>query len=141
MPSSSAFVGSPLTDFDESKKPLWKFVTKLEKIGIGGGNYRFQCKFCHVVKNGLYTQVKAHLLKWAGKGIEVCEKVKSKDIAEFQKLIEEADLKIKNAQPKSVPLPPPSTRTRSVELSLHYHNHNSLLDQKGKSHAAVAVIM
>ena len=83
MSSSLAFASRPLADFDETKKPLWKFVTKFEKFGIGRRNYRFQCKFCHVTKNGSYTQVKAHLMKWAGKGIEVCEKVKSKDIAEF----------------------------------------------------------
>ena len=45
-----------------------------------------QCNFRNVNKNGSYARVRAHLLKIKGEGVEVCYKVTSKDIAEFQRL-------------------------------------------------------
>ena len=43
----------------ESKKstefaaPLWKYVTKLEKVAAGGGNVTFRCNYCEFFLRGL----------------------------------------------------------------------------------------
>lgn len=41
---TSSGVGA--TDYE---KPLYRFVTKLEEVGKGGGNYKFQFDYCSTV--------------------------------------------------------------------------------------------
>ncbi|XP_072959848.1 uncharacterized protein [Typha angustifolia] len=89
---------------DESA-PLWKYVTKLEKMGEGGGNMRFQCNYCQQIYKGSYYRVKAHVMRISGCGIKPCPKVNSQHIVEMKRIMEQAELKIKNSMPKSVPLP------------------------------------
>ena len=59
--------------------PLWKYVTKLEKLAGStsklGGNTRFKCNYCDGNFVGSYSKVKAHLLKINGQGIRACIKV------------------------------------------------------------------
>ncbi|KAL1352817.1 hypothetical protein AAHE18_06G195400 [Arachis hypogaea] len=93
-------------NFEESvDKPLWKFVTKKDKIE-GGGNLEFQCKFCKVLFSGSYTRVRAHLLKISGKGIRFCVKVTSTKLEELKKLDSESTLLHESKKAKSIPLPP-----------------------------------
>ncbi|XP_059659219.1 uncharacterized protein LOC132306039 [Cornus florida] len=107
--SLSTSVASCTPQFEQDdNKPLWNYVTQLEKIGGGGGNFLFKCHFCNNEFKGSYTRVKAHLLQNTGMGIRICPKVTYQNIAEMQKAIEEAELRIKNSKPKKVPLPPSS---------------------------------
>ncbi|XP_020963896.1 uncharacterized protein LOC110265304 [Arachis ipaensis] len=93
-------------NFEESiDKPLWKFVTKKDKIE-GSGNLEFQCKFCKVLFSGSYTRVRAHLLKISGKGIRFCAKVTSTKLEELKKLDSESTLLHESKKAKSIPLPP-----------------------------------
>ena len=55
--------------------PLWKYVTKLEKTSVGGGNVAFRCNYCEKTFKGSYSRVKAHLLKLSNFGIQPCAKV------------------------------------------------------------------
>ena len=55
--------------------PLWKYVTKLEKARVGGGNLVFRCNYCEKTFKGSYLRVKAHLLKLSKFGIQPCAKV------------------------------------------------------------------
>ncbi|GMP49052.1 hypothetical protein CsSME_00016174 [Camellia sinensis var. sinensis] len=106
--SSSNSANNTQSAFDgEDHTSLWKYVTRLEKSGARGGNYTFQCNFCQVTRKGSCTRVKAHLMQIKNQGIKVCPKVTSKDKAEFERVIAEAELKLKNS--KKVPLPPPSS--------------------------------
>ncbi|XLU64384.1 hypothetical protein S245_023593, partial [Arachis hypogaea] len=99
-------VKSVQNNFEESiNKPLWKFVTKKDKIE-GGGNLEFQCKFCKVLFNGSYTRVRAHLLKISGKGIRFCVKVTLTKLEELKKLDSESTLLHESKKAKSIPLPP-----------------------------------
>jgi len=70
-------------------KPLWKYVSKFNKIseggGGGGGNFNWKCNFCGQMKKGSYIRVRAHLLKLPRFGIGLCTKVTSKDISQMQK--------------------------------------------------------
>ncbi|XP_057512306.1 uncharacterized protein LOC130794414 isoform X1 [Actinidia eriantha] len=91
---------------ENENKPLWKYVTRLDKTAGGGENWEFQYKFCNAIFKGLYTRVKAYLIKLTGKGISVCKKVTNKNLVEMQNAIDEAELKSLNSQPKKVPLPP-----------------------------------
>ena len=95
-------------DLDEGK-PLWKYVTKLEKVGKGGGNYKFQCSFCNGEYKGSYTRVRAHLMKTKNMGIVVCQKVTNNNIVQFQRIEAEAASREESSQPKKVPLPPSTT--------------------------------
>ena len=86
--------------------PLWKYVTKLEKASVGGGNVAFRCNYC--VKNfkGSYSRVKAHMLKLSKFGIQPCAKVEDEYQNEMQKLenaYEESSRRLK--KPKLVSLP------------------------------------
>ncbi|GFZ11620.1 hypothetical protein Acr_23g0000050 [Actinidia rufa] len=72
----------------------------------GGVNWEFQCKFCNAIFKGLYTRVKAHLMKLTGKGISICKKVTNKNLVKMQNAIDEAKLKSLNSQLKKAPLPP-----------------------------------
>ena len=105
----SSDASSPaIFDLDEGK-PLWKYVTKLEKVGKGGGNYKFQCSFCNGEYKGSYTRVRAHLMKIKNMGIVVCHKVTNNDIVQFQRIEAEAASREESSQPKKVPLPPSTT--------------------------------
>ncbi|KAJ0985234.1 hypothetical protein J5N97_003590 [Dioscorea zingiberensis] len=99
---------SSAPNVEELNKPMWKYVTRLEKPGEGGGNVSWQCNFCNKVAKSSYTRVRAHLLKIAGTGIGACPKVTMKDISEMQKLEEEAKFRLQQHAPKKVPLPPQS---------------------------------
>ncbi|XP_028089093.1 uncharacterized protein LOC114289548 [Camellia sinensis] len=57
---------------------------------------------------GSYTGARAHLLKLPGKGIGVCKKITSQKLSQLQNENDAAELRIKNAYPKNVPLPPSS---------------------------------
>ncbi|KAK3183092.1 hypothetical protein Dsin_030378 [Dipteronia sinensis] len=85
--------------------PLWKYVTKLEKMGKGGENMSFKCNFCQQVYKGSYYRVKNHLLKMKGGGIASCPKVTVANLSEMQKVLEEAELRVKQSLPRQVPLP------------------------------------
>ena len=103
---SSSSVNIPEIREENESKPLWNYVTRLDKTARGGGNWEFQCKFCNAIFKGSYTRVKAHLMKLTGKGISVCKKVTNKNLVEMQNAIDEAELNRVNSQPKKVPLPP-----------------------------------
>ena len=66
--------------------PLWKYVTKLEKASVGGGNVAFRCNYCGKTFKGSYSRVKAHLLKLSNFGIQPCVKVGDEYQNEMQKL-------------------------------------------------------
>lgn len=88
--------------------PLWKFVTKIEK-GTGGGNVTWSCNICTKICKGSYSRVKAHLLKIKGFGIASCAVVTIDQMKHMQQLLDDAELRKKNAKPKEVPLPSSST--------------------------------
>ncbi|GFZ12749.1 major facilitator superfamily protein [Actinidia rufa] len=71
---SSSSVNIPEIREENENKPLWNYVTRLDKTARGGGNWEFQCKFCNGIFKGSYTRVKAHLMKLTGKGISACKK-------------------------------------------------------------------
>ncbi|KAH7571463.1 hypothetical protein JRO89_XS04G0057000 [Xanthoceras sorbifolium] len=89
--------------------PLWQYVTKVDKVGTGGGNISFQCNFCHQVYRGSYSRVKCHLLKTKGGGIASCSKVTSATLFELNQVVEEAVLRLKQSLPRQVPLPSANT--------------------------------
>ena len=82
-------------------------------MGEGGGNTKFQCNYCHTLFSGSYFRVKAHLLKISGHGIRICSKVTPQHLSEMQRVVEEAEKRIKATMPKKVPLPPSSVETSS----------------------------
>ena len=50
------------TESEKSAKsvaPPWKYVTKLEKASVGGGNVAFRCNYCEKTFKGSYSRVKA----------------------------------------------------------------------------------
>ena len=106
---------------EDINKPLWKYVTKFEKINEGGGNIIWQCNFCNQIKKSSYTRVKAHLLKLPGCGIAACSRVTTKDISEMQKLEEEVQLRMKANAPKKVPLPVANVSVSSNSLNSIMH--------------------
>lgn len=58
---------------DDEKKPLWRYMQVLEKIGKGeGGNTKIKCRLCTHQFQGSYYRVKAHLLKIFGSGVKFC---------------------------------------------------------------------
>ncbi|KAH7570899.1 hypothetical protein JRO89_XS05G0217400 [Xanthoceras sorbifolium] len=89
--------------------PLWQYVTKVDKVGTGGGNISFQCNFCHQVYRGSYSRVKCHLLKTKRGGIASCSKVTSATLFELNQVVEEAELRVKQSLPRQVPLPSANT--------------------------------
>ncbi|KAH7557045.1 hypothetical protein JRO89_XS11G0035900 [Xanthoceras sorbifolium] len=105
--------------------PLWQYVTKIEKMGTGGGNTAFQCNFCHQIYRGSYFRVKCHLLKTKGGGIASCSKVTSAILLELNQVVEEAELRVKQSLPRQVPLPytmasGSSSKTCSTGASNYY---------------------
>ncbi|KAG5556909.1 hypothetical protein RHGRI_007221 [Rhododendron griersonianum] len=111
MSSSTGASSAPKT---AEGSVLWQFVTKLDKFGGKGGNFKWKCNYCGVTKNGSYTRVKAHLLKVTGEGVAACEVVTSPEVAKFHKLIEEEKAKAEQSQLKKVPLPPSSASLTST---------------------------
>ena len=86
--------------------PLYKYVTKLEKASVGGGNVAFKCNYCEKTFKGSYSRVKAHMLKLSKFGIQPCAKVRDEYQNEMQKLedaYEEFSRRLK--KPKLVSLP------------------------------------
>ena len=86
--------------------PLWKYVTKLEKASVGGGNVAFRCNYCEKTFKGSYSRVKVHLLKLSKFGIQPCAMVGNEYQNEIQKLedtYEESSRRLK--KPKLVFLP------------------------------------
>jgi hypothetical protein len=51
--------------------PLWRHVTKVKAMGVGGGSWEWKCKLCKKDKTfkGSYTRFKAHIFH-EEKGIE-----------------------------------------------------------------------
>ncbi|KAK2665794.1 hypothetical protein Ddye_004368 [Dipteronia dyeriana] len=68
--------------------PLWKYVTKIDKVGKGGGNVSFRCNFCMNVYKGSYSRVKKHLMKVRGTEIASCSRVTNANLLEMQKAVE-----------------------------------------------------
>ncbi|GFY81043.1 hypothetical protein Acr_01g0008520 [Actinidia rufa] len=122
---SSSSVNIPEIREENENKPLWNYVTRLDKTARGGGNWEFQCKFCNGIFKGSYTRVKAHLMKLTGKGISACKKVTNKNTVEMQNAIDEAELKSLNSRPKKVPLPPC--------VSLGAMSHSQVEAKRGRS--------
>nr|XP_023911294.1 uncharacterized protein LOC112022899 [Quercus suber] len=86
--------------------PLWKYVTKLEKASVSGGNVSLKCNYCEITFKGSYSRVKAHLLKLSKFGIQPCAKVGDDYQNEMQKLedaYEESSRRLK--KPRLVSLP------------------------------------
>lgn len=76
---------------EDPSTPLWKFVTKLEKISDNGGNWLFQCTFCNSKFKGSYSRVKAHLLKIPNQGIKICDKAPTQERSKLKKLHRESE--------------------------------------------------
>ncbi|XP_012854393.1 PREDICTED: uncharacterized protein LOC105973898 [Erythranthe guttata] len=72
---------------DEENNILWKYVTKIGKLGDGGGNCKWVCNFCHQEKQGSYTRVRVHLLNIKKQGIAGCTSVGKDDISEMKKMM------------------------------------------------------
>ncbi|XP_072984347.1 uncharacterized protein [Typha latifolia] len=89
----------------DDNAPLWRYVTKMEKLGEDGGNHNFKCNYCQQVYKGSYYRVKAHLLKISGHRIRGCPKVSIEHVIEMKRVVDIAELRIKNSMPKQIPLP------------------------------------
>ena len=96
--SSHTEINSRMTTEDE-KKLSWQYVTKHERFCGVGGNCAWQLNFCQERRKGSYTRVWTHLLEMVGFGIGVC-KVTPKDLADMQRLEEEAKVRVANNAPK-----------------------------------------
>ncbi|KAL9242469.1 hypothetical protein vseg_016462 [Gypsophila vaccaria] len=98
---------------DSISKPLWQYVTKLQKFG-GGGNISFRCNICQGTYKGSYSRVKAHLLKISGLGIKPCSKATAEHLKEMKRLMDGTELRPKKAVPLDFRLPsPPSASSES----------------------------
>ncbi|XP_020267247.1 uncharacterized protein LOC109842776 [Asparagus officinalis] len=85
--------------------PLWKYVTKLEKMGKGGGNWQWMCSYCHEVFTSSYSRVKAHLMRTSGQGIKVCKGVKPHNMRDMQADMDQAEARVMASMPRTVTLP------------------------------------
>ncbi|KAK3212079.1 hypothetical protein Dsin_016785 [Dipteronia sinensis] len=124
IPNSSDSIGTAnIATEDETARalndhaPMWRYVTKLDKMGKGGGNISFRCNFCMNVYKGSYCRVKRHLLKIKGGGIASCSRVTNANISEMQKVVEEAELRVKESLPRQVPLPNTSSHNKTIGSS------------------------
>ena len=91
---------------------LWKYVTKLEKASVGGGNVSFKCNYCEKTFKGSYSMVKAHLLKLPKFGIQVCAKVGDEYHDKMHKLedaFKESSRRLKKPKPVSLPTDSPTS--------------------------------
>ncbi|PWA49048.1 hypothetical protein CTI12_AA484770 [Artemisia annua] len=101
---------------NNSRPPLWKFVTVEGKIS-GGGNVRFTCNYCNKSFTGSYFRVKSHLLKIGGTGVAKCLKVSSNDLVMMQREQGEFETRAAKVLPKQVPLLTSNSRTNSFSSS------------------------
>jgi hypothetical protein len=92
------------TQEDDPNKPLWRYVTRKEKIGSGGGNWSFECCYCKDTFKGSYSRVKAHLLQITGQEIKICKKLTLDQLASMKRIHIEAENGIKIKVPKDIPL-------------------------------------
>ncbi|KAL5824488.1 hypothetical protein ACOSQ3_020551 [Xanthoceras sorbifolium] len=115
--------------------PLWQYVTKIEKMGKGGGNTLFQCNFCQRIYKGSYCRVKSHLMKIKGGGIASCSKVTNAALSQMHKVVEEAELRVKQSLPRQVPLPTSTSSSSktfgsSIGTSNYYRLDSPSLESK-----------
>ncbi|KAF8389287.1 hypothetical protein HHK36_025980 [Tetracentron sinense] len=61
--------------------------------------------------------IHAHLLRLSGHGIRVCPKVNFETLSEMQKVVEDAENRLKRGMPKKVPLPPSSYQSMGMGSS------------------------
>ncbi|BFG37900.1 hypothetical protein CerSpe_241740 [Prunus speciosa] len=66
---------------------------------------------------GSYSRVKHHLLKIKGGGIRPCNKVTQSNVSEMKRLVDDAELKIKNAQARRTISLPTSSKEGSSSAS------------------------
>ena len=97
--------------------PLWRYITREAKLGNGGENVVFQCNFCRQIYRGLYYRVKARLLNIKGAGVASCTKVTNENLVEMQRLMDEAEQRVKQSNLNQVPLPTSSAAASSFENS------------------------
>ena len=83
----------------------------------GGGNVTFQFNFCRQIYKVSYYRVKAHLLKIKGVKVASCTKVTNENLIEMQRVMEEAEQRVKQYNLKQVPLPTSSVATSNFENS------------------------
>lgn len=104
--SHSSNVNSMMSAINKDEKnPLWRYVTKIERLGVGGGNCKWVCNFCNQEKQGTYTRVRAHLLQITGNGISTCKEVGMDSISEMRKMEGILAQEAFSSQPKKVSLP------------------------------------
>lgn len=103
---------------DDEKKPLWRYMRKIENTGKGkGGNSKFSFRLCDREISGRYSRARAHLLKKSNPGVSFCWKV-TLDVLVLPKIEQErGDERAANRAPKDIPFPSmvvgPSGRKRS----------------------------
>ena len=101
------------TEPSSDEGPLWKYVTKLEKLAGStsnlGGNTRFKYNYCDGTFVGFYSRVKAHLLKISGHDIRDCIKVTPGHRLEMQRVHDPVENdKLERECRGQIPLHPPS---------------------------------
>ena len=69
------------------------------------------------IYRGSYYRVKAHLLKIKGAGVASCTEVTNENLVEMQRMMEEAEQRVKQSNLKQVPLPTSSDATSNFENS------------------------
>ena len=114
--------------------PLYKYVTKLEKASVGGGNVAFRCNYCEKTFKGSYSRVKAHLLKLSKFGIQPCAKVGDEYQNEMQKLedaYEESSRRLKKPQLVSLPTDSPTSPNLGSRESSIATSHPFFQKKKG----------
>ena len=114
--------------------PLWKYVTKLEKASVGGGNVVFRCNYCEKTFKGSYSRVKAHLLKLSKFGIQPCAKVGDEYQNEMQKLedaYEESSRRLKKSKLVSLPTDSPTSPNLGSRESSTATSHPFFQKKKG----------
>ena len=111
-------------------------MTKIKKLSDGGVNFSWQCNFCHVINKSSYTRVRAHLLKIVGQGIGPCLKVTPNDIADMQRLEDEAKTQMERKAPKNVPLSMTSSSTSIGGVDRTNSNRFEIENKKRKGNTS-----
>ncbi|CAK9139198.1 unnamed protein product [Ilex paraguariensis] len=62
MASVVASSGSSASYEDDTRKPLWRYVSRSETLRDGGGNNLWQCNFCNQTRKNPFTESKRVLL-------------------------------------------------------------------------------
>ena len=125
------------TESEKSAKsvaPPWKYVTKLEKASVGGGNVAFRCNYCEKTFKGSYSRVKAHFLKLSGFGIQPCAKVGDEYQNEMHKLedtYEESSRRLKKLKLVSLPTDSPTSPNLGPTESSTTTNHPFFQKKRG----------